>query len=212
MLLIMTDQNPALRIQQKSHDLFMQYGIRSVSMSDIATQLGISKKTIYQFYADKDQLVDAVVEAEFKQNEMRCQQDRELSDNAVHEIFLAIDMMVKMFSRMNPSFIFDMQKYHPQAFQKFNQYKNNYLFNIIRDNIVRGVGEALYRPDINVDIISRFRVESMMMSFNQDFHSSLKHNMAEIEEELIIHYLFGLVSEKGYKLINKYQQDRINQQ
>lgn len=189
----------------------MQYGIRSVSMSDIATQLGISKKTIYQFYADKDQLVDAVVEAEFKQNELRCQQDRALSSNAVHEIFLAIDMMVKMFSRMNPSFIFDMQKYHPQAFQKFNQYKNNYLFNIIRDNIVRGVAEALYRPDVNVDIISRFRVESMMMSFNQDFHSSLKHNMAEIEEELIIHYLFGLVSQKGYKLIIKYQQDRINQ-
>lgn len=206
----MTEQTPALRIQQKSHDLFMQYGIRSVSMSDIATQLGISKKTIYQFYADKDQLVDAVVEAEFKQNELRCQQDRALSSNAVHEIFLAIDMMVKMFSRMNPSFIFDMQKYHPQAFQKFNQYKNNYLFNIIRDNIVRGVSEELYRPDVNVDIISRFRVESMMMSFNQDFHSSLKHNMAEIEEELIIHYLFGLVSQKGYKLIIKYQQDRIN--
>jgi hypothetical protein len=76
---------------------------------------------------------------------------------------------------------------------------------------VRGVAEELYRPDVNVDIISRFRVESMMMSFNQDFHSSLKHNMAEIEEELIIHYLFGLVSQKGYKLIIKYQQDRINQ-
>ena len=208
----MMEETPASRIQQKSHDLFMQYGIRSVSMSDIATSLGISKKTIYQYYADKDQLVDAVVEAEFKQNELRCQQDRALSTNAVHEIFLAIDMMVKMFSLMNPSFIFDMQKYHPQAFLKFNQYKNNYLFNIIRDNIVRGVEEELYRSDLNVDIISRFRVESMMMSFNQDFHSSLKHNMAEIEEELIMHYLFGLVSQKGYKLIIKYQQDRINQQ
>lgn len=206
----MADIDTGIRIKQKAHDLFMQYGLRSVSMDDIANSLGISKKTIYQFYADKDELVDAVVESEFKRNENICEYNRSNSKNAVHEIFMAMDMMVEMFSSMNPSFIFDMQKYHPKAFLKFHKYKNDYLFNITRDNILRGIKEELYREDINVDIISRFRVESMMMSFNLEFNSKLKHNMAEIEEELIIHYLFGLVSLKGYKMILKYQQERIN--
>jgi len=206
----MADIDTGIRIKQKAHGLFMQYGLRSVSMDDIANSMGISKKTIYQFYADKDELVDAVVESEFKRNENICEYDRSNSKNAVHEIFMAMDMMVEMFSSMNPSFIFDMQKYHPKAFLKFNKYKNDYLFNITRDNILRGIKEEFYREDINVDIISRFRVESMMMSFNLEFNSKLKHNMAEIEEELIIHYLFGLVSLKGYKMILKYQQERIN--
>ncbi|MEP7109574.1 MAG: TetR/AcrR family transcriptional regulator [Ferruginibacter sp.] len=206
----MADLDTGIRIKQKAHDLFMQYGLRSVSMDDIANSLGISKKTIYQFYADKDELVDAVVEGEFKRNENICEYDRSNSRNAVHEIFMAIDMIVEMFSSMNPALIFDMQKYYPKAFLKFHKYKNDYLFNVTRDNILRGIKEELYRAGINVDIISRFRVESMMMSFNPEFNSKLKDNMAEIEEELIIHYLYGLVSQKGYKMILKHQQERIN--
>ena len=59
---IMTEIDTRERIKQKAHDLFMQYGLRSVSMDDIANSLGMSKKTIYQYFADKDELVDAVVE------------------------------------------------------------------------------------------------------------------------------------------------------
>ncbi|MCW3089058.1 MAG: TetR/AcrR family transcriptional regulator [Ferruginibacter sp.] len=206
----MTDTDTGLRIRQKAHELFMQYGLRSVSMDDIANSLGISKKTIYLYFADKDELVDAVVESEFQKNERICEYDRSNSVNAVHEIFMAIDMMVEMFSSMNPALIFDMQKYYPKAFLKFHRYKNDFLFNVVRDNILRGIKEGLYRTDIHVDIISRFRVESMMMSFNPEFNSKLKLSMAVIEEELIIHFLFGLVSVEGYHLILQYQQERTN--
>jgi len=208
--LFMTDIEIGLRIQQKAHELFMQYGLRSVSMDDIANSLGISKKTIYQHYADKDELVDAVVEAEFAKNENICEFDRKNSKNAVDEIFMAMDMVVEMFSHMNPSLVFDMQKYYPKAFQKFHKHKNDYLYNVIRDNVIRGINEELYRSEINVDIISRFRVESIMIPFNPEFHTKMKYNMAEIEEEFIIHFLFGMASPKGYKMIVKYQQERIN--
>lgn len=207
---IMADIETGLRIRQKAHELFMQYGLRSVSMDDIANSLGISKKTIYQYFADKDELVDAVVDAEFTKNEGICEFDRQHSKNAVHEIFMAMDMVVEMFSTMNPSLIFDMQKYYPRAFKKFHKYKNDYLFSVIRDNVLRGISEELYRPEMNIDIISRFRVESIMIPFNPEFHTKMKYNMAEIEEEFIIHFLFGMASPKGYKMIIKYQQERIN--
>ncbi|MEO6228780.1 MAG: TetR/AcrR family transcriptional regulator [Ferruginibacter sp.] len=205
---IMTEFETGNRIRGKAHDLYMQYGIRSVSMDDIANSLGMSKKTIYQHYADKDELVVAVIEKEIEQTQNTCELDRSLSVNAIHEIFKAMDMMIELFSNMNPSLLFDMQKYHPKAFQVFLKHKNDYIYSIIKENIDRGILEELYRAEIKVDILSRYRLETMMLPLSPDFHSKLKYNLAEIEEEFIIHFLFGLASPKGYKLIQKYQLER----
>lgn len=208
----MSEINSSERIRQKAHDLFMQYGFRSVSMDDIAQNLGMSKKTIYQYYADKDALIDEVVREVINHNELSCNADRKASENAIHEIFLAKEMMMKMLRSMNPSVLFDMQKYHPQAFQKFYKHKNDYLYGVMRDNIIRGMKEELYRSDLNVEVLARFRVESIMLPFNPDFYTKVKFDLALIEEELIIHYLFGLVSSKGYKMIMKYQQGRTKKE
>ena len=75
------------RIVMKAHELFMRYGIRSISMDEIATQLGMSKKTIYQYYADKDAIVDSVINIEIGVNESECCKQKDLCDNAIHEIF-----------------------------------------------------------------------------------------------------------------------------
>lgn len=207
-LMIVTDT--AERIKQQAHELFMQYGFRSVSMDDIANKLGMSKKTIYQFYADKDELTMAVVNETILQNQANCNIDRNASENAVHEIFLAIDMVVEMLSQMNPSLLFEMQKYHPQAFAKFQKHKNEFLYNVVKENIIRGIKEELYRPDVNIELYSRFRVESMMLPFNPEFQNKVKINMVAMHEELMIQYLFSLASPKGYKLILKHQQERTN--
>jgi AcrR family transcriptional regulator len=206
----MTDIDTRTRIREKAHQLFWQYGLRSVSMDDIASSMGISKKTIYLNYADKDELVDAVVESEFKKNESICEHDKKHSKNAIDEMFMAMDMVVETFSTMNPGLVYDLQKYYPGAFQKFHRYKNDYLYNVIRDNIIRGINEELYRPEMNVDIIARFRVESVMIPFNPEFYTRMKYSLVQIEEEFIVHFLFGMASPKGYKMILKYQQERIN--
>jgi len=200
---------PKERILTKAEELFMQYGIKSVSMDDIANNLGMSKKTLYQYYADKDELVEAVINDELQRNQNLCERDQQSSDNAVHEIFMAMDMVVELLNNMNTSLLFDMQKYHPKAFLKFQQHKHDYLFKVIRDNLKRGIQEGLYREDINLDIMARYRVETVMLPFNPDFHTRVKYSLVRLEEELSIHFLFGLASPKGYKLILKYQQDRI---
>lgn len=208
----MAEKDTGERIKQTAHGLFMQFGLRSVSMDDIANSLGISKKTIYQFYQDKDALVEDVIASIIEHNQFCCQKDREGSMNAIHEIFLAMDFMMEIFKSMNPSLVFDMQKYYPGAFLKFSEHKNDYLQGMIKANILRGIEEELYREDLQVEILSRFRVESMMLPFNPDFQSKVKFNLAVIEEELILHFLFGMVSLKGYKMAIKYQQDRIKKQ
>lgn len=208
LLLIMAESDTKQRIKQAANDLVMQYGIRSVSMDDIAANLGMSKKTIYLYFKDKDELVDEIVDDIIVNNRYECNADRDRAENAIHEIFLVMDMMAEMFAVMNPGILFDMQKYHPATFKKFLKHKNEYLYNVCRENLERGIQEELYRPELAVDILCRYRVETMFIPFNPDFQQSLKYNLAKIEEEIIIHFLFGLVSLKGYKLVMKYWQQR----
>ena len=205
---IMTESDTKQRIRKAAHDLVIQYSIRSVSMDDIAANLGMSKKTIYQYFKDKDELVEAVVDDVIDTNQCICNTDREKADNAVHEIFLVMDMMVEMFKTMNPSILFDMQKYHQAAFMKFQKHRNEYLYNVCRQNLERGIREELFRPEINVEIMARYRVETMLTAFNPEFQRYLIKSLLEIEEEIIIHYLFGLVTLKGYKLVLKYMEQK----
>jgi TetR/AcrR family transcriptional regulator, cholesterol catabolism regulator len=198
------------RIKQKAHDLFMQYGVRSVTMDEIAVQLGVSKKTLYQYYADKDELVDAVIIDVLGTNRDNCLKDRSLAKNAIHEVFLAIDMMQEMFQDMNPSVLFELERYYPTAFEKFIQHKYSFLYKVLTENIERGIAEELYRKDFDTEILVKARLESMMMPFNQMVFPKNKFSLIKVETELTTHFLYGLATIKGYKLITKYQQDRNN--
>jgi len=196
------------RILHKSHELFMHYGVRSVSMDEIAAHLGISKKTIYQYYSDKDALVDGVVGIEISRNEKECSMQQQISENAVHEIFIAVDMVQEMLTHMNPSLIFDLEKYHPKAFKKFNDHKNKFMYDIIKNNLERGINEGLYREEIKPDILARYRLASTFLIFNPELFPHNKHSLSQILDEVTDNFLYGITTLKGQKLIHKYKLQR----
>lgn len=203
------DMEIADRIKQKAHDLVMQYGIRSVSMDDIASALGMSKKTIYQYFADKDELVQAVIKSVIEHNRDACMLDKATAKDAVHEVFLAIEMMQEMFANMNPSIINDMEKFHPKAYAVFHEHKYNFLHKVLKENIERGIAEELYRPGIATEVLIKARLETMLLPFNQQVYPKNKFRLIDVEIALTEHFLFGLASAKGHKLILKYQLERI---
>ncbi len=195
------------RIAEKALKLFMQFGSRSVSMDDIAEALGISKKTIYQYYADKDALVSDVVNNILQHNCDECEADKNKALNAIHEGFLAINQTTEFFGRINPVFVYDLKKYHPKAYKTFIDFKSDYLFNIIKTNIEWGVREGLYRQDLNIDILSVFRVESILIPFLPDFYSKIKSSIADAHQEVFCHFLYGIATQKGVALIDKYKKE-----
>ncbi|HMG68096.1 MAG TPA: TetR/AcrR family transcriptional regulator [Chitinophagaceae bacterium] len=197
---------PKERILEKAHELFMRYGVRSVSMDDIAAQLGMSKKTLYQYYTDKEELVDVVLSALLEKNRNECFADRQNAENAVHEIFQVFDMIQDMFSNMNPSIVFDLEKYHPPVYKKLQQHKKVFMYQMIKQNLERGIKEELYREEINVDILTRFRIESMMLGFNSEIFPNNRTHLVSIQQEILEHFLYGLATVKGQKLIQKYKQ------
>lgn len=196
------------RILQKANDLFMRYGIRSITMDEIAAQLGISKKTIYQFFTDKDEIVEAVVGLEIKKNELECKHFRDNSENALHEIFIAVDEMQEMMQAMNPLIMYDLEKHHPKSYKKFKDYKYHFLYSQIKGNLERGMSEEIYRPDMKVDIIAKHRIESAFMAFNQDLFPQNRYKISDVCYELAMQFLYSIVTAKGKKLFEKYLTER----
>ncbi|WP_026764703.1 MULTISPECIES: TetR/AcrR family transcriptional regulator [Sediminibacterium] len=196
------------RIVEKAQELFFRYGLKSITMDDIASNLGASKKTLYQYFKDKDSLVDAVVQKEIEQDMQECGRIAVSCDNAVHEVFRAFDMLQEMLTTMNPSIIFEMQKYHPEAYKKMNAHKNKFFVNITKENLIRGIAEGNYREDLNIDILSRYRIESVFLGFNPEIFMQGKFTLVEVEMELMEHFLYGICTPKGQKLIHKYKKQR----
>jgi TetR/AcrR family transcriptional regulator, cholesterol catabolism regulator len=200
--------DPKERILIKAEEMFMQYGIRSVSMDDIANNLGMSKKTLYQYYADKDELVNAVVDSHISLIQTDCTSCRQDAKDAIHEIFITMERIMEQFSNMNPMVLYDLEKFHFRSYQRFRDHKDKFLAQIIRQNIEWGIKDELYRADVSIDIMSKFRIESMMIPFNVSVFPPGKYNLAVLSEKIIEHFAYGLATIKGHKLIQKYNEQR----
>lgn len=195
------------RILVKARELFMRLGIRSVSMDDIASHLGMSKKTIYQFFADKDELVDKMMDKELELMQEDCRLCYVNARDAVDEIFLTMDMIIEQFRHLNPVVLSDLAKFHYRTWQRVEKHKEEFVGKIIADNLERGIQEGLYRTDLNVDVMTRYRLGSMMLPFNPELYPTRKYDLADVSRQLIEHYVYGLVTAKGHKLIEKYKTD-----
>jgi AcrR family transcriptional regulator len=197
------------RIVTKTHELFMLYGIRSVSMDEIANHLGMSKKTIYQYFKDKDSLVEGVINIEIEMHQDEFSKYASISENAIHEIFLTLDTVQEMLKHMNPSVMFDLQKYHSTAFEKFRTHKNTFFYDIIKANIERGKQEGLFRADIDVDVLTRYRLANMFLMFDFEHFPSNKFTPIQIISETTDNFLHGMATQQGLLIIEQYKQERI---
>ncbi|TKT94037.1 TetR/AcrR family transcriptional regulator [Dyadobacter frigoris] len=192
------------RIIKEAFKLFWRYGIKSVTMDDIAKDLGISKRTIYQHFPDKEAIVILVIEQELETQ--KCQMDKMDEDklNPVAQMILGADYMRVSLAHMNPVVFHDLKKYHPHAWDLFHRYKHDYIIKEIRENLIEGVETELYRKDINVDMLSILRIEQVLMALDPEIYPADKFNMMNVQMEFVHHFLHGILTEKGFKYYTKY--------
>ena len=204
------DMETKERIIEQAKNLFLKLGIRSVSMDDICSHLAISKKTLYQHVADKDELVDMVLQGQISGMQAETMECCLQSENAIQEVIKTMEMLVKHFTSMNPVVLFDLQKFHLSAFNKFKDHKYQFTLEMISNNLKRGITEGLYRADINVDILSRFRLESLEIAFNVEVYPTNRYNLVEVSIAIIENFLYGVATEKGFALIEQYKNKAKN--
>ena len=193
------------RILLKARDLMLQSGLRQVTMDDLAQQLGMSKKTIYQYYKDKDDLVKAVVNLELKNHEISCEACGNNAENAIHEMFLVMENMKAMTQTMNPNAMMELEKHFPTAFEIIKNHKDEFLFSLIKQNLKKGIEEGCYRADLDIDILSKFRLETVFIPFNLHLFPLNKFNSLEVHTQLMEHFVYGLMTVKGHELMDQYK-------
>jgi AcrR family transcriptional regulator len=193
------------RIIQGGEELFLQAGIKSVTMDDIAKHLGMSKKTIYQFFKDKNELVIALVKKKLQEDEDQICALIEKSENVIEEMINMMKCSEDIFSRINPIVIHDMQKYHPDAWKHFQNFKEEVIVHTLEDLLTKGMQQGYIRPDIDVKIMARMRVNQVEMGFNTNIFPIAEFSTWKVQYQLLEHFNFGICTLKGYKLLNEYK-------
>ena len=194
------------RILTGAEELFFKYGIKSITMDDIAKHLAISKKTIYQFYSDKNELLDMLMKNRMKLNRAEFELLAKNSENVIAEVFAIMKHMGIMFSQMNPNFFYDLQKYHPNIWKVFKKFKEECIEQMLEDSVKKGILQQLVRADINTKIITRLRMEEIEMGFNPQIFPPDKFNIMDVQLALLEHFLHGICTLKGHRLINKFKE------
>ncbi|MDB5131461.1 MAG: hypothetical protein JWR02_1210 [Mucilaginibacter sp.] len=174
-------------------------------MDDIAKHLGMSKKTIYQFFKDKNDLVLALVKKKLKDDEEQMSAIISKSGNVIEEMINMMKCSEEIFSRINPIVIHDMQKYHPDAWKQFQDFKSGVLISTLEQLLTKGIKQGYIRPDIDVKIIARMRVNQVELGFNTAIFPVAEFSTWKVQYQFLEHFNYGICTLKGYKLLNQYK-------
>lgn len=174
-------------------------------MDDICRQMGISKKTLYKWFDNKDAIVQAVISSHLSGVQTGCCQKAEQSHNAIHELFLMMEMMRESFRNIHPSIFRDLQKHHPEAWHCWLTHKCDFVLQQIKANIKRGIEEKLYRADIDVEVMARLRLATLDIAFNDEVFPPQQYNIEKVQLACLEHFMLGIATLKGHRLINRYK-------
>ena len=188
----------------QAFDHFRTYGFKNVTMDDLARNIGISKKTLYELFKDKDELVLESVKYMLQNNQEKTEQAFAHSKNAVEQIIQILQLMESMMRGVNMVCYMDLQKYYPSAFKYLSNHKQEFLYACISNNLKQGVSEGLFREDIDIEIISKFRLESALIVFQNNIFPQDQYDIVKVNAQIFANYMYGIASLKGHKLITQY--------
>jgi TetR/AcrR family transcriptional regulator, cholesterol catabolism regulator len=194
-----------------SIELFSQYGFKSITMDDIARRAGISKKTLYQHFANKQEVVNESV-AWYKNNTTEnCAMVIGESENAIEAMVKILAFFDGLYKRINPMAMFEMQRFFPEAYKKFRDLLMERDVTMVRDNIRQGVKEGLYRENVNADLLARYRIESSLMALQPNLMVNDRESLMSVALEIGEHFMYGIMTPKGIEQYLKYKEQYLKQ-
>lgn len=185
--------------------VFMRYGIRSVTMDDIARHLRVSKKTLYLYVKDKSDLVQKFLALDCNVTESEIKGILAQKMNAIDENFAISSFIIKELKDIHPSIFYDLEKYYPEGLATMNEMRHEYVAEVVASNIERGILEGLYRKDLRVQIVTSLWVIRLNILFESNNTLLQEFSLTEVYEEMFIHHIRGIASEKGLKYFESKQ-------
>lgn len=192
-------------------ELFMRIGIKSVSMDDIAREIGVSKKTIYKHFKDKKQLIFNVLEARILQEKAACNECYSKDGNAVQKMIEISRHISHQHRDINPTLIFDLQKYYPSAWAKMETFQKDFISGVIIQNIEEGQTEGLYRKEIEPKIAATMYGALIQGMMQQLTHRENNYNFKTLHLQMVSYHLHGICTISGREFLNNHVNEITNE-
>ncbi|MEN2284432.1 TetR/AcrR family transcriptional regulator [Algoriphagus sp. SE2] len=196
----MRDKILEVAIEQFSH-----YGVRIVTMEDIARLTGISKKTIYQEFKDKKELVKIAFSTVLEEDTVKLRSILNSSDGVIEHLVYTSKMVRERMGKLNPLVIMEIQRYFPDTWAVFEEYRTEVIEKDLIKVLERGKELGYFRPEINSPLLAKMRVDQISAGFDLANFRDSKFSLMELQVSVLDHFLHGIFTEKGRKAYLKKQ-------
>lgn len=173
-------------------------------MDDIAREMAISKKTIYQYFKDKNEIVCSVTERHLRKENEAIEALEAESENVIEYLVRLSKQLRRHMATVNPGVMEDLKKYFPEGWKIFMHYKRDIFLKSMIKILNKGMEEGYFRKDINPEMLGIMRVEQIQLAFDQNLYPRSRFDFADVQIELLRHFIAGILTEKGRKLLQNY--------
>jgi AcrR family transcriptional regulator len=191
------------QILTKTRELFFKYGVKSITMDDIAANLGMSKKTIYAAFPDKKALLKQMVSDYLQLHQQSSQCEVADSTNAIERMLKAAAAGVQFMEKINPVFLYDMQKYFGDVWSVFETYRNTEIRKEVKSCLQQAQQEGLVREELELDLVVSMHMQHIDLMVEPGHFENLQMPRAEIIKTVLITFLNGICTPKGIKALQR---------
>lgn len=189
------------RIIEEALKQFLTYGIRNVTMDGIAANIGISKRTVYEVFKDKKELIYICLKQLKKNHEEKNHEIISSSRNVIETIFAFMREGIKAMTCINPVFFMDMKKFYSSAWNALSEENEKNVLSLSKKLLMKGIEEGLFRSDINIPIVAKLFHEQMKLLADEKVFPRDEFNYADLFQSLTINFMRGISTQKGIKII-----------
>lgn len=201
---LMSEQDNKVKILHEAETLFMKYGFKSITMDDVARELGVSKKTLYQYFNDKNDLVDQCVENHLDTMQSTCTKiNFDKSVDAISMMLSITEFVGKMLRQVNPSSMYDLKKYFKPAWDKLEIHKKEFITNSMKENFEHGLKKGLYRKDIDSEMVTRLYIYLISFLTDPDTYDKTNTDIRKLHIEIVKYHLRSICTVKGNELLEE---------
>jgi AcrR family transcriptional regulator len=197
------------RIITAAFELFANYGIRSVTMDQIAGQLGISKRTLYEAFENKNELLKAGLEYFIHIKNKEANEIIKESDNVIQAIYILRKKGEELKKKINPLFFEDIKKCYPDIYSLITSRNNNRDFSVTHALFKKGINDGIFKKDLNIELVNIFFHEIMHIAMNDKIFPGEEYSQEDMLKNILMPYLSGISTDKGNELIKKYFEKEI---
>ncbi len=195
--------NQKQQILEKAEELYLKIGIKSVSMDDLARSLGISKKTLYQYVENKNDLVSQIIDCHINEEIAVVTEILKNSDNAIDEMLKVAKYVLSQLRKLSPTVIYDLKKYYRNCWETIERHNQFFVYNHIKHNIERGQKEEIYRKDVNADIIAKLYVSQNFLVVDEDLFPLKEYDRDKLFNQFIMYHIRGIACPHGLEILDE---------